>query len=300
MGDDVVVPFAQGTAKILTLSGVRDSAAWKRAFQSKCKDHRYYELIDETLANDFEFRYALLEDSSGNIRAIQPVFFVQQNLVEGMRGAFRKAVDRVRKTFPRFLTMRVLMVGCAAGTGELGAFNANDEHWTAEALGATLRNYARENNASLVVLKDFPASYRSTLAALSENGYARVPSMPMTRLELPYQNFDEYLETLGYVSRKSLRRKFRKTERAAKIEMEVVNDISACIDAIYPLYLQNSFVASVKSCRNRHAFSSGDSQTRSSRSVCVLFAATRFTMNASASITMSRSISIFIFTPCAT
>ena len=238
MGDDVVVPFAQGTAKILTLSGVRDSAAWKRAFQSKCKDHRYYELIDETLANDFEFRYALLEDSSGNIRAIQPVFFVQQNLVEGMRGAFRKAVDRVRKTFPRFLTMRVLMVGCAAGTGELGAFNANDEHWTAEALGATLRNYARENNASLVVLKDFPASYRSTLAALSENGYARVPSMPMTRLELPYQNFDEYLETLGYVSRKSLRRKFRKTERAAKIEMEVVNDISACIDAIYPLYLQ--------------------------------------------------------------
>ncbi|HXP34314.1 MAG TPA: GNAT family N-acetyltransferase [Chthoniobacterales bacterium] len=238
MGDDVVVPFAQGTAKILTLSRVRNLGAWKRAFQSKCKDHRYYELIDQTLANDFEYRYALLEDSSGNIRAIQPVFFVRQNLDEGMRGAFRKAVDLVRKKFPRFLTMRVLMVGCAAGAGELGACDANDERWTAEALGATLRKYARENNASLVVLKDFPASYRSTLAALSENGYARVPSMPMTRLGLPYQNFDEYLQTLGYVSRKSLRRKFRKTERAAKIEMEVMNDISPHIDAIYPLYLQ--------------------------------------------------------------
>jgi hypothetical protein len=238
MRDDIVVPFAQGTARILTLSGVRNLEAWKRAFQDKCKDQFYYELIDETLANDFEYRYALLEDSSGNVRAIQPIFLVRQNLVEGMRGTFRRIVDLVRKKFPRFLTMRVLMVGCAAGAGDLGICNSSDERWAAEALGATLGKYARENKASLVVFKDFPASYRSALSVLSENGYARVPSMPMTRLDLSFQNFDEYLQTLGYVSRKSLRRKFRKTERAAKIEMEVVNDISPQIGAIYPLYLQ--------------------------------------------------------------
>jgi predicted N-acyltransferase len=155
-----------------------------------------------------------------------------------MRGAFRRIVDLVRKQFPRFLTMRVLMVGCAAGAGELGVCDAKDERWAAEALGATLRSYAREKKASLVVFKDFLAGYRSTLSVLSKNGYARVPSMPMTRVALPYQNFDEYLQSLGYISRKSLRRKFRKTERAAKIEMEVVNDISPQIDAIYPLYLQ--------------------------------------------------------------
>jgi predicted N-acyltransferase len=62
--------------------------------------------------------------------------------------------------------------------------------------------------------------------------------MPMTRLALHYQNFDEYLSKLSYATRKSLRRKFRKTERAAKIDMEVVNDITPYIDEIYPLYLQ--------------------------------------------------------------
>src|SRR6202030_694058 len=101
---------------------------------------------------------------------------------------------------PRFLTMRVLMVGCAAGAGELGVCDSNDERWTAEALGATLRKYARVNKASLVVFKDFPASYRSALSVLSKYNYARVPSMPMTRVNLPFQNFDEYLQTLGYVS----------------------------------------------------------------------------------------------------
>lgn len=238
MHDDVAVPFPGGTVRILTLASVRQLEAWQRAFRDQCKDHGYYELIEETLANDFEYHHAVIEDRTGQIRAIQSIFFVRQNLVEGIRGFFRQVVDLVRKKFPRFLTMRVLMVGCAAGAGELDARNGADEEFIAEALGATLRKYARANHASLVVFKDFPAKYRASLRAVREIGYTRVPSMPMTRLELSFQNFDEYLQTLGYVSRKSLRRKFRKTERAAKIDTEVVNDISPHIDAIYPLYLQ--------------------------------------------------------------
>ena len=238
MRDDVVVPFAQGTAGVLKLSAVRNLDAWKRAFQDKCKDHRYYELIERTLANDFEYVYAVLEDSAGTIRAIQPILFVRQNLIEGMRGAFRAIVDLVRKTFPRFLTMRVLMVGCAAGAGELDAATPENERWIAEALSSTMRDYARQNKASLVVFKDFPAEYRDALSVLINSDYARVPSMPMTRLALSFQNFDEYLGTLGYISRKSLRRKFRKTESAAKIDMEVVGDVESVVDQIFSLYLQ--------------------------------------------------------------
>jgi predicted N-acyltransferase len=238
MRDDAVVPFAQGTARILKLSDVRNLDAWKRAFQDKCKDHRYYELIEPTLANDFEYCYVVLEDQSGSVRAIQPILFVRQNLIEGVRGFFRAIVDLVRKTFPRFLTMRVLMIGCAAGAGELDATNAEGARWIAQALGQTLRDYARNNKASLVVFKDFLSQYRDALSILDEYGYARVPSMPMTRLALSFQDFDQYLGKLGYISRKSLRRKFRKTERAAKIDMEVVSDVAPIIDQIFPLYLQ--------------------------------------------------------------
>ena len=60
----------------------------------------------------------------------------------------------------------------------------------------------------------------------------------MTRLSLKHASFDDYLSTLGYITRKSLRRKFRKTERAAKIDMEVVTDITPYVDEIFPLYLQ--------------------------------------------------------------
>jgi predicted N-acyltransferase len=230
------IPFPQGVLKVITHAELEDSAAWKQAFQNRCKDDRYYEIVEETLQNDFEHHYLRVEDSSGNVRAIQPVFFVRQNLVEGVPGKIRSVVDAIRKIFPRFLTMRVLMVGCAAGTGDLGACDEKDEAWVANALQASLRTYARQNKAPLVVLKDFPANYRSVLQTFASNDYARIPSMPMTRLALPYGNWDEYFRTLSKATRKDLRRKFRKTERAPKIEMEVVTEIAPFIDEIYPLY----------------------------------------------------------------
>jgi predicted N-acyltransferase len=231
------IHFPDGVAKLLTLAELQNCDAWQRALQDKSKDHRYYEIVEETLQCGFEHYYLLIEDNSGNVRAIQPVFFVRQNLVEGVPGKIRSVVDAIRKIFPRFLTMRVLMVGCGAGTGDLGVCDANDEPWTAAALQKILRSCARKNKASLVVFKDFPGSYRSALDILRVNGHARIPSMPMTRLSLRHGSWDEYFRTLSKATRKDLRRKFRKAERAPKIEMEVVNDVTPFVDEIHRLYL---------------------------------------------------------------
>src|SRR5437773_7357707 len=232
------IQLPQGVAKLVTLAELKNCDAWPRAFQNKCQDHRYYEIVEETLLeNDFEHHYLRLEDNSGNVRAIQPVFFVRQNLVEGVPGKVRDLVDEIRKIFPRFLTMRVLMVGCAAGAGDLGVSDKNDETWMAKTLETGLLNYAQQNKASLIVFKDFYAQYRPALAPLCSSGYVRMASMPMTRLLLRYDNWDEYFRTLSKATRKDLRRKFRKTERVPTIEMQVVTDIAPLIAEIYPLYL---------------------------------------------------------------
>ena len=232
------IPVSHGVVKLVSPRDLDRCDAWKRAFDTRCKDHRYYEIIEKTLQSGFEHYYLLLEDHSGSIRAVQPVFFVRQNLVEGIPGKFRSIVDFVRKRFPRFLTMRVLMVGCAGGEGHLGACSPEDEQWVAETLHESLHTIAKQKKASLVVLKDFPSRYREKLSSFSSNGYARVPSMPLTELALNYADFDEFLGTLGKATRKNLRRKFRKTERAPKIELEVLTDITPYVDEIYPLYLQ--------------------------------------------------------------
>ena len=231
------IPFPSGLARVVSLAELQGCAAWQNAFASKCKDHRFYEIVEQTLDAKFEHHYLLLEDHGGNTRAIQPFFFVQQNLVEGIP-ALRGTMEKIRRRFPRLLTMRILMVGCAAGEGHLGAIAPDDEEWVAEALRAALPILARQAKASLVVFKDFPAKYRGAFRNFSSNGFARVPSMPMTELHLPYADFEKYLSSLGASTRKDLRRKFRKTASAPPIELEVAHDISPYVDELYPLYLQ--------------------------------------------------------------
>jgi predicted N-acyltransferase len=231
------IAFSEGTARVLTRADLVQYEPWTRAFAGKTKDHRFYELVADTLGSNFEHHYLLLEDRAGNVRGIQPVFFVQQNLVEGIPG-LRKAVEKIRRHFPRFLTMRLLMIGNAAGEGHLSACSAGDETWVANALQEVLTPFARQSKASLIVFKDFPAKYRDALANLAAQDFTRVPSMPMTELPLDYRDFDHYVTTLGASTRKDLRRKFRKLAAAEPVSVEVMTDLTPYVDEVYPFYLQ--------------------------------------------------------------
>jgi predicted N-acyltransferase len=231
------IPFSDGVARILSRADLPKFDPWMQAFNGKTKDHRFYEIVADTLGPAFEHHYLLLEDSTGKVRGIQPVFFVQQNLVEGIP-ALRTAVEKVRRRFPRFLTMRLLMIGNAAGEGHLSASAPEDEPWVARALHEVLAPFARKAKASLVVFKDFPARYRDVLAGLARTDFTRVPSMPMTELALGYTDFDHYVTALGASTRKDLRRKFRRVAEADPITVEVVTNLTPYVDEVYPLYLQ--------------------------------------------------------------
>ena len=231
------IAFAEGTARVVLAEQLREFEPWQRAFTGKSKDHRFYEITNQTLGPNFEHRYLIIEDRTGAVRGVQPIFFLQQNLVEGIP-AIRGAVERVRARFPRFLTMRLLMVGNVAGEGHLSGGNESDERFVAEALPRILPIFARQAKASLIVFKDFPAHYRDTLATLTQNDFTRIPSMPMTELALDYRDFDHYVTTLGSSTRKDLRRKFRRIAEAEPITVEVVTDLTPYVDEVYPFYLQ--------------------------------------------------------------
>jgi predicted N-acyltransferase len=239
------ISFSSGRARLASLAELTESHAWRAAFSTTPKDQRFYEIVEQTLRSGFEHHYLILENPAGETRAVQPIFFVQQNLVEGVP-ALRSAVEWVRKSFPRFLTMRILMVGCAAGTGNLGACRTEDLEWVAAGLSATLLSIARTHKASLIVFKDFPTEYREPLRLLMDDCYTRIPSMPMTHLALRYRTFEDYFATLSKATRKDLRRKFRAAEKAAPIELDVVTDVSRWVDELYPLYLQVQERSSLK------------------------------------------------------
>jgi Acetyltransferase (GNAT) domain len=226
-----------GTVRIVGRGEVEQLPAWRESFAAVRKDFRYYQIVEDTLPQGFDHGYFVMENAAGEPMAVQPFFLLQQDLLQGAGPTAGKWIGRVRKVWPKALTMRTLMVGCAAGEGHLAG--SDQAAWIADLLHTALRPMARKLKAPMVVLKEFPARYREPLARFSANGYTRVPSLPAARLSLDYPSFDEYMKrVLSHATRKDLRRKFRDAEAGDPIEMQAVTDLSPYVDEVYPLYRQ--------------------------------------------------------------
>jgi hypothetical protein len=229
---------ASFSVEIVTRAELESCAAWRSMFAGERKDYRYYEIVEDALPDNFEYRYFAIRDDSGHIRAVQPFFLIDQDILEGIKPEYTRWVSFVRRAFPRFLKLRTLMVGCAAGEGHLASANNLPAAAAAESLSRDIVKHARALGAGLIVLKEFPAHYRETLACFVKAGFSRAPSMPMTRLNIDYDSFDAYISR---AMSRNARRHFRKNLRATEgehIRMSVTDDVTGLADEIYPLYLQ--------------------------------------------------------------
>jgi hypothetical protein len=224
---------------VLTAAEVARCRRWARAFAAERKDHRFYEIVEETMRQGFDYRYFALRDAGGEVRAVAPFFVLDQDLCAGMGAGARDTVAAVRLLWPRFMTARTLMVGCVAGEGHLDGADEMPHQTQARLLAKAISGHAEKLQARLIVFKEFPARYRGALACFIDAGYTRVPSYPMTRLDIDYPSFEAYMAgALSRKTRQDLRVKFRAAAAAAPIELTVVRDIAPVIDDVYPLYLQ--------------------------------------------------------------
>ena len=146
--------------------------------------------------------------------------------------------NSARRVWPRLLKMRTLMVGCAVGEGRLDG-PKNSPASNAKLLASAIVRHALARKAPLIVLKEFPAGYRQPLNCFLHSGFTRVPSLPMTRLNIDYPSFADYMaKALNSATRRKLRKKFAAVAGAPPIKMSVLCDVAPVIDEIYPLYLQ--------------------------------------------------------------
>jgi hypothetical protein len=224
--------------EVVARADLREIPCWQSALANERKDHRYYELIEDTLHPEFDYRYFVIRDTTGEVRAVQPFFLLDQDLLAGMTPLFGRLIAGVRRICPRFMRLRTLMVGCVAGEGHLDGDEASYRD-NARLLSSSISFHARTLGARLIVLKEFPARYRSTLDCFLDAGFTRIPSLPMTRLSIDYVGFDDYVNrALNSATRRKLRKKFEASSRAPVISLSVVDDITPIVQQIYPLYLQ--------------------------------------------------------------
>jgi Acetyltransferase (GNAT) domain len=228
----------KGSVCVISSHELRTCPHWQHAFESQHKDHRYYDLINDTIHPEFKYLYFVLKDAQGEIRAVQPFFILDQDILTGVRPYLGHLIDVIRRRWSRFLFVKTLMVGCVAGEAQLDDGSEAERAANAEHLACAIEKHAQVLGARLIVLKEFPNNYRGVLACFERRGFARIPSMPLTRLNIAYRSFDEYMQSaLNSATRSKLRKKFKATADDMPIELQVSNDIEPVIDEVYPLYV---------------------------------------------------------------
>ncbi|HUZ31781.1 MAG TPA: GNAT family N-acetyltransferase [Xanthobacteraceae bacterium] len=231
-------PDQKGSVDVLFGHHLQDCRHWKHAFATQHKDHRYYEIVADTLHPEFRYLYFALRDAQGQICAIQPFFILDQDILAGAGPYIGHFLTLVRRQWPRFFLMRTMMVGCVAGDAQLDDGSEATQLIYAQLLAGAITKHARAFGTGLIVLKEFPDNYRDVLSCFLQSGFARVPSMPLTILNIRYSSFDEYMrKALNSATRSKLRRKFKATI-GVPIELTVCSDVTLIVDEIYPLYLQ--------------------------------------------------------------
>ena len=220
-------PHAGWTFEVLGRADALGADQWTGFFPAHWKDQRYYRTLEETFAGQFAQHYLVLRDPHGDLRAVQPFFFVAQDLTVSLPRWLRAVLRPLR----RWTQTRLMMVGCIVGEAQTGLAGASSvlPGPVAVALADALERYAARERVSLVLFKDFPAAAREGMRTLTTGGrYTRLPSLPGVRLALDFASFDEYVQTrLGKATRKSLRRKFRETDTLAEpITLEVKTSVS--------------------------------------------------------------------------
>ena len=230
-----------GSVEVVTRAELARCPHWAHAFSSQRKDHRYYELVEDTIRQDFDYRYFVIKDGRGEICAVQPFFLLDQDLLAGIGGPVTAAAEFVRRLWPGFMRMRTLMVGCAAGEGHLDRIDELSRRFDAQLLAGAIEKHARDLKARLIVLKEFPAEYRASLWNASASTASRAFQACRWSFSISsYSSFDDYMSEVSEQvdAIEDQRESSRTSIGVSPIEMSVMSDITEIVDDVYPLYLQ--------------------------------------------------------------
>jgi hypothetical protein len=148
--------------EVMTAEELARCRRWPRAFAAERKDSRYYEIVSHGIRQGFDYKYFALRDSAGEVRAITPFFVLDQDLCAAMIGA-RPVLAALRRLWPRFLTARTLMVGCAAGEGHLDG----DDEMPHDVQVRLLRDCFPSTPSGLGLRSSSSRSFRRNIAACS-------------------------------------------------------------------------------------------------------------------------------------
>lgn len=214
---------------------------WAACFPAPLEGHWWYRALEASgLEHQFEFFYALLLRDDTPV-GIAPLFVMELEVEFLIPRALVPFLAWLGKMLPTLSAPKVLMIGSpCSDEGTVGLLPDADRRAAFTALQDAVEAEAKRRNVSMLVWKDFGATYDADLKWLAERaGLCRMISFPGTLLTLPGPHKDAYYAALTTTRRYNLKKKLKRSVAIFDPLVESVHDPDpATIDELYALFEQ--------------------------------------------------------------
>ncbi len=208
---------------------------WNRVFPDVLESYDFYRTLDDSGLGQFTFYYIMAYDGGTPVGAVT-CFLMKYPLDTSIVGPLKRITSSVRKRLPGMLDVKALICGMPLGLGRMGI--AGDTGAVMEAVLQGMEGIAAKEKAPILAFKDFDKSYAAVLDPLRRHGFSKLDSLPFAELEVRFNDFEEYLKSLSAATRYDLRRKFKKADNLAKLDLEISERLEeGALQDAYKLYL---------------------------------------------------------------
>jgi predicted N-acyltransferase len=213
-----------------------DELTWQRLLPKSLEGYRYHLAFELAKVEGFKVGYVSILKGR-TVAMIVPVFITNYSLDTTVQGALKNVTSRIQKWLPNLLSIKLLCVGSPiTDSAQIGFLR--DQPLDPEILNVLnqkLEEVADKEGAKVIAFKDMlETDLKQMMPLIEKHGFTQVDNMPVAKNAIYFKNLDEYLSTLSYSTRKSLRRKMKAFK---EVRIEEYDGMPPHMEDIYQLYL---------------------------------------------------------------
>jgi hypothetical protein len=214
---------------------------WDACFPPPLEGQWWYQTLETCgLDDQFRFRYGVIYEATRAV-GIAPIFMMDVPLSIVAPPVLRSLLRFLEKQLPSLFRQRTLFVGSpCADEGTVGVLPGVDRRDALLCIQHSIEIEARKFACTLIVWKDFPASFTDEMNWLADkHGLFRLTSFPNTIVEFPTVRKEDYFASLKSSRRNKLKKKLRRSSQQIDLHFEVIQSPDdATITELYDLFMQ--------------------------------------------------------------
>ncbi len=183
------------------------------------RSHAYLAAAEAASIEDCRYFYPVITDENGRIVAHACVYTITTDFAQLLPKPLSWIPKAMRRFWKRFLHVRI--TECASplsASHSISVLRGPERENLIRRIGAAVNAIARSERSSLLVVRDFLTTDRDDFDVLLSDGFNLVSNMPLARIRVRWDSYEEYLSSMRSRYRKDVKRRLR---RAVKSGQEV-------------------------------------------------------------------------------